>query len=125
MTKRCKAAFAATVNGVPKVMRPGQLVQDDDPVMKGREHLFEDIEEYMHRQSPQVEEATAEPGARRSLRLPRKQAAKKAAAKKPAAKKTTAPPEEATGGQGDTSPPEQMSETPTTDEGNTEGTGGE
>ncbi|WP_435215907.1 hypothetical protein [Streptomyces sp. bgisy034] len=86
MTRRCKAAFAATVNGVPKVMRPGTLVPDDDPVIKGREHLFEDVDAFMQRKTPRVEEATAEPGARRSLSLPRKQAAKKTASKKAAAK---------------------------------------
>ncbi|WP_171111918.1 MULTISPECIES: hypothetical protein [unclassified Streptomyces] len=79
--KRCKASFAASVRGVPRVMRVGALVSDDDPVLKGREHLFEDVEAAV--QEPvRVEDASAAPGRRRSLT---RQAVKKAAAKpKPA-----------------------------------------
>lgn len=113
MTKRCKAAFAANAGGVPRVLRPGTLVPDDDPVIKGREHLFEDVEAYMDRRAPQVEDATAEPGTRRSLTHPRKHApAKKAAVKKAAAKPSQPEPQK---GQGEGQEQEQ---------GSTEGTGG-
>lgn len=85
MIKRCKAAFAASVGGVPRVMRPGTLVQDDDPVIKGREHLFEDVDAFVQ-QRTRVESATAEPGARRSLTKP----VKKTTAAKPAGPKSAA-----------------------------------
>lgn len=83
MIKRCKAAFAASVGGVPRVMRPGTLVQDDDPVIKGREHLFEDVDAFVQ-QRTRVEAATDEPGGRRSLTRPTKKTAAKSASTKPA-----------------------------------------
>ena len=86
--KRCKASFAVSVNGVPRMVTAGQLVEASDPVIKGREHLFEDAETYVSDRAPKVEQATAEPGERRSVLPPRKQTAKKAAAKPSAAEKT-------------------------------------
>lgn len=86
--KRCKAAFAATVNGTPHMFKVGQLVDATDPVIKGREALFEDVETYMSdRSATRVERATAEPGEKRSVGRP---ATKKAA---PPAKKAAAGPE--------------------------------
>jgi hypothetical protein len=86
--KRCTSAFAASVDGVPRMYTVGQLVDASDPVIKGREGLFEDVETHMAdkaaRQAPRVEQATAEPGERRSV-TPRQQA-KKAAPSKPEAK---------------------------------------
>ncbi|OLZ72568.1 hypothetical protein AVW11_04025 [Streptomyces amritsarensis] len=81
--KRSKASFAVSVNGVPRVVPAGQLVDASDPVIKGRETLFEDAEAYVYDRTPQVERATAEPGERRSL-TGRKTAARKAATSKPA-----------------------------------------
>ncbi|MFD4258234.1 hypothetical protein ACFWR9_11535 [Streptomyces sp. NPDC058534] len=75
--KRCKSSFATSVRGVPRVMKVGALVNDDDPVLKGREHLFEDVEAAV-REAP-VEDASAAPGRRRSLT----RAAVKRAAGKP------------------------------------------
>lgn len=49
--------------GRRKVER-GQLVNDADPIVKGREHLFESTE------VPLVEQATAAPGERRAVRIP-------------------------------------------------------
>lgn len=91
--KRCKAAFAVSVNGVPRMVTVGQLVDASDPVIKGREALFEDVETFMSdkaaRQAPQVEQATAEPGEKRSVAAPaRKPPAKKAAAKPPSVEKS-------------------------------------
>jgi hypothetical protein len=87
--KRCVAAFAASVDGVPRMYTVGQLVDASDPVIKGREGLFEDVETHMAdkaaRQAPQVEQATADPGERRSVGRP----AKKAASSKPAPKPET------------------------------------
>lgn len=79
--KRCKAAFAASVNGTPHMFKVGQLVDGDDPVIKGREGLFEDVETYVSdRSASRVEQATADPGEKRSVG---RAAAKKAAAKRP------------------------------------------
>ncbi|WP_412079041.1 hypothetical protein ACLF6K_37490 [Streptomyces xanthophaeus] len=77
--KRCKASFAASVNGTPHMFNVGQLVDADDPVIKGREALFEDVETYMSARGAQVEQATAEPGDRRSVGRP----AKKTASRRP------------------------------------------
>ncbi|WP_328941524.1 hypothetical protein OG259_07575 [Streptomyces sp. NBC_00250] len=79
--KRCKAAFAANINGAPHMFTVGQLVADDHPVIKGREALFEDVETYVSdRSASRVEQATAAPGEKRSVG---RGAAKKVAAKKP------------------------------------------
>lgn len=81
--KRCVAAFAASVDGVPRMYTVGQLVDASDPVIKNREGLFEDVETHMAdkaaRQAPRVEQATAEPGEKRSVGRP----TQKAAASKP------------------------------------------
>jgi hypothetical protein len=80
--KRCVAAFAASVDGTPRMYTVGQLVDASDPVIKGREGLFEDVETHMAdkaaRQAPRVEQATAEPGEKRSVARP---VAKKTASK--------------------------------------------
>jgi hypothetical protein len=69
-------------NGVQRVMRPGDLVGEDDPAYKGKEHLYEAVEAAAARA---VESATAAPGERRVLSRGKKAAAKKAAARKAAA----------------------------------------
>ncbi|WP_406730898.1 hypothetical protein [Streptomyces sp. NBC_01794] len=83
--KRCVAAFAASADGTPRMYTVGLLVDASDPIIKGREHLFEDVETHVAdkaaRQAPKVEQATAEPGEKRSV-APRQQA-KKAAPSKP------------------------------------------
>jgi hypothetical protein len=86
--KRCKTSFAVSVAGVPRVMKAGALIQDDDPIIKGREHLFEDVDTFVQKQRTRAEAATAEPGERRSLSKPAKKtaAAKTAAPRKPAPK---------------------------------------
>ena len=93
--KRCVAAFAASVDGVPRMYTVGMLVDASDPVIKGREGLFEDVDTHMAdkaaRQAPRVEQATAEPGEKRSV-APRP-AAKKAAAKPQSTEKGAAAPE--------------------------------
>ncbi|NUL09073.1 hypothetical protein [Streptomyces lunaelactis] len=93
--KRCKAPFAVSVAGTPRIFTAGQLVDAADPAIKGREHLFEDVETFMSdqaaRQAPKVEQATAGPGEKRSV-APRP-AAKKAAAKPQSTEKGAAAPE--------------------------------
>ncbi|MEU7400715.1 hypothetical protein [Streptomyces sp. NPDC044948] len=83
--KRCKSSFATSVRGVPRVMKVGTLVNDDDPVLEGRAHLFEDVESAV-REAP-VEDASAAPGRRRSLTRAAVQRAVGKPAKKSAAKK--------------------------------------
>lgn len=89
--KRCKSSFAASVDGTPRMYNVGQLVDSSDPVIKGREALFEDVETHVaekaaHRSSG-AERATAEPGEKRSVQPVRKPFAKKAAAKPQTAEK--------------------------------------
>jgi hypothetical protein len=84
-TLRCKEAFMAWVNGEPRTIPAGFLVDSRDSVVKGREALFDKVEEYvekwgrpdrveMPKTESRVEEATAAPGERRSLGRPRVEA---------------------------------------------------
>lgn len=58
-----------------KFFSAGDLVNERDNVVKGREHLFEKVDaQRAPSRSVQVEEATAEPGVKRTV----KRAAKKA-----------------------------------------------
>lgn len=94
---RAKRGFVAHVGGRPRRIRRGDLVQEGDGVLTGRAHLFDEVSEY-------VEQATAGPGERRSVSVPRKAkteddgkakpAAKTAAKTEPAAKTTQAKPDE-------------------------------
>ncbi|WP_374457716.1 hypothetical protein [Nocardioides sp.] len=73
-----------------EVYNPGRLVDENDPVVKGREHHFQPAEAIPSR--GRVESATAAPGERRERSRPaKKAAAKKTTAKKPAAKKAATP----------------------------------
>jgi len=46
----CTGAFAySEPNGVQRVLRPGDLVDEDDPCVKGREVYFESVEANVHR----------------------------------------------------------------------------
>lgn len=64
---RAREAFAFTdKQGVPRVVTAGHLMSDDDPNFKGKEKLFEPVEVAAARAAG-VEEATAEPGALRSI----------------------------------------------------------
>lgn len=81
-------SFADFRSGRPEVYNPGRLVDENDPVVKGRERHFESADAAAAR--TRVEAATAAPGERRERS---RQAAKKAArkpAKKAASTKTPA-----------------------------------
>ncbi len=80
-------AFADFRSGHPEVYNPGRLVDEKDPVVKGREAHFEPAEAAASR--VRVESATAAPGERRTRSRASKPAAKKPATKKATAKKAT------------------------------------
>lgn len=63
---RCTESFAGDDN---RVVTAGSLVDADDPVVKGREHLFEPVETFMARRAG-VEQATAAPGEVRTVKRP-------------------------------------------------------
>ena len=64
--KRSKEAFTTWVDGAPRVVTIGQLLDSGDPVIKGREHLFEDVETHVAEKATRVEQATAAPGEKRA-----------------------------------------------------------
>jgi len=68
--KRCTASFAAIVNGAPRVVQTGALVDSRDPILKGREAHFEDVDTYVARRHSAVEAATAAPGEQRTITPP-------------------------------------------------------
>lgn len=65
---RCIEPFAGDDN---RVVSAGSLVDSDDPIVKGREHLFEPVETYMSRRAGTTEQATAAPGEVRNVKRPR------------------------------------------------------
>lgn len=82
---RAREAFAFTdQQGIPRVVRPGDLFDSGDACLKGRGHLFEPVEVNAERRRATVEDASAAPGEKRSVSAPAKKApAKKAAPTQP------------------------------------------
>ncbi|MFD3532042.1 hypothetical protein [Streptomyces sp. NPDC058664] len=78
--KRAKSSFVAYIDGAPRLVNAGDLIDDSDPVVTGREALFGSIEDHVAGMGRSVEQATAGPGERRSVGRP---PVKKAAAKSP------------------------------------------
>ncbi|NJP73730.1 hypothetical protein [Streptomyces sp. C1-2] len=70
MALRCKQSFSAYVGGRPRVVRAGSLVEDDDPIVKGREASFESVDAHLAARRSRVEQTTAAPGEKRSISLP-------------------------------------------------------
>lgn len=70
-TLRAKEPFSFNdINGVPRNVSAGDLFDSADRNVKGREHLFEAVEVDVDRRRKAtggVEDATAEPGTKRSL----------------------------------------------------------
>ena len=72
---RCKQAVAFDrPDGTGSVIAAEQVVSSDDPMFKGRQDLFEEgaglfepFEDFTARQASSVEQATAEPGEKRSV----------------------------------------------------------
>ena len=73
---RCTEAFAySEKNGVERVLRPGDLVDDKDPAVQKAPQYFESAEANAFRATERaVEQATAAPAEKRA-RSPRKAAA--------------------------------------------------
>lgn len=68
MAKRVKEAHSFDVAGVPITMRVGELVEDTDPRLIGREAFYEDANLVAARSSvTSVETASAAPGERRAV----------------------------------------------------------
>lgn len=75
---RAREAFSCDVGNPPRprIVTEGHLVPDDDPVVKGREHLFEKLPDYQARlearggpdvkATPPVETAAQAPGEKRA-----------------------------------------------------------
>lgn len=77
-TVRAKEAFSYNdVNGVPVLVAAGALFDASDPDVKKRAHLFEEPEvaaARRKRRNSGVEDATAEPGQKRSVSTTRRKA---------------------------------------------------
>lgn len=68
---RVREAFSVLGDPNGRVYTPGELVSADDPHVKGREHMFETVEDHVATRAASsptgaVETATAAPGQRRS-----------------------------------------------------------
>jgi hypothetical protein len=63
---RCQGGFCTPFNGQVVTVPDGALVPHEFPyeIMDGREHLFDDVSAA---REPEVEEATAAPGEKRSV----------------------------------------------------------
>jgi hypothetical protein len=61
MIYRCKQPFSTSVSGRKRIVSAGELVSDSDPVLKGRQHLFEPVEEHVQSK----EEAAPKPAVSR------------------------------------------------------------
>lgn len=61
-----RTAFAVTIDGEQIIIQPGQVVDANDPVFKGREQLFEPFAPKVRHYPGRVEQATAAPGEKRT-----------------------------------------------------------
>lgn len=69
--KRCKESFSVWVDGAPRVVTAGQLIDENDPLYSTHAHLFEAVETYVSDRRPAgVEDASAAPGALRTVTAP-------------------------------------------------------
>jgi hypothetical protein len=57
-------SFSCDVDGTPRVVPLGAIVREGHPIMNGREHLFEPLQQ---RVDFEVEQATAVPGELRKI----------------------------------------------------------
>lgn len=96
-TLRVKDPFAVDQGGFHRVLRAGDLIDENDPVVTpGRLQFFEQVAVTVAREQGRVESASAAPGERRTVTTPkptRRRAAKKAAATVTTPKPTETPDE--------------------------------
>lgn len=59
-----KSSFATWLNDQQRLVQQGTLINEDDPVYKGRENLFAPFNPKVH--DAPVEQATAGPGEKRA-----------------------------------------------------------
>lgn len=82
---QARSAFATTVAGHTVMVSAGDVYYSDDPLVKGREGLFGELEVKSSRPAPSTatasETTSAAPGSRRSLSRPPEKPAAKSAAK--------------------------------------------
>lgn len=65
---RAIEAFAFTDRqGIPRVVRPGDLFDSSNPCLTGRQHLFEPVAVAAERRRATIEDASAAPGEQRSV----------------------------------------------------------
>lgn len=101
---RAREAFSYNdESGVPVVVTPGKLVSSDDPGYKGRESFFEPLEDRLRtekavRSGRGVEDATAEPNAKRSVSTAKSTASKQKSASDTKSVSDTKPETKPTGG---------------------------
>lgn len=77
---RCRAAFYKNLDGKRVLVKSGDIVYADDPVVKGSEKHFVPVEQFAKifgkrpaaRRAAPVEQATADPGEVRTTKRPRK-----------------------------------------------------
>lgn len=60
-----RTAFAFIENGVHVVVNPGDVVDAGDPILKGREALFDEFAPRVRNYPGRIEQATAAPGEKR------------------------------------------------------------
>lgn len=82
---QCRSSFVTTVNGRSVMVTGGDLYYSDDPIVKGRDGLFSDLNVKSSRSAAKsaaaVETASAGPGSRRVLSKPPAKSEAKPAAK--------------------------------------------
>lgn len=62
-----REAFSATVDGTPVNVAKGEIVDENDPILKGRRRaLFEPFRPRVRTYPGRVEQATAAPGEKRN-----------------------------------------------------------
>jgi hypothetical protein len=69
---RCETAFFKVLRGSEVAVHVGDIVADDDPVVRGSEEHFRPIGEVARSFARKPEQATAAPGEQRSLTLPKR-----------------------------------------------------
>lgn len=89
-TLRVKEPFAVDLGGIQRVLRPGDLIDEADPIVTApRRRFFEPVEVAVFRERDRVEQASAAPGEKRSVGRGRRTSKK--AAPKPAEQASAAP----------------------------------